>query len=157
MYRVSFILGDRVFIEMKCTKQSAIGCIFQCHSPEMKCTKPSYRCLHLRRNTLEKNTIYSCTRTLIGQKTFRIYVQRTKLFFLANTLGWLQEYKYDYDLHFYSANLHVDLIKCALHQEYAYLITYLGPVHMTPLTGTSRLPMISPPIYFPIKFCIVFI
>jgi hypothetical protein len=157
MYRVSFILGDRVFIEMKCTKQSAIGCIFQCHSPEMKCTKPSYRCLHLRRNTLGKNTIYSCTRTLIGQKTFPIYVQRTKLFFLANTLGWLQEYKYDYDLHFYSANLHVDLIKCALHQVYAYLITYLGPVHMIPLTGTSRLPMISPPIYFPIKFCIVFI
>jgi hypothetical protein len=25
------------------------------------------------------------------------------------------------------------------------------------LTGTSRLPMISPPSYFPIKFCIVFI
>ena len=29
--------------------------------------------------------------------------------------------------------------------------------YMIPLTGTSRLPMISPPIYFPIKFCIVFI
>ena len=25
---------------------------------------------------------------------------------------------------------------------------------MIPLTGTSRLPTISPPIYFPIKFCI---
>jgi hypothetical protein len=85
MYRVSFILGDCVFIEMKCTKQSAIGCIFQWHAPEMKCTKPSYSCLHLRRNMLEKNTIYSCTRTLIGQKTFSIYVQRTKLF-LAKTL-----------------------------------------------------------------------
>jgi hypothetical protein len=37
------------------------------------------------------------------------------------------------------------------------LTSVYGPVHMIPLTGTSRLPMISPPIYFPIKFCIVFI
>ena len=80
-YRVSFILGDCVFIKMKCTKQSAIGCIFQCHSPEMKCTKPSYRCLHLRRNTLEKNTIYSCTRTLIGQKNFPNLRSTDKTFF----------------------------------------------------------------------------
>jgi hypothetical protein len=36
-------------------------------------------------------------------------------------------------------------------------IMVLGPVHMIPLTGTSRLPMISPPIYLPIKYCIVFI
>jgi hypothetical protein len=39
----------------------------------------------------------------------------------------------------------------------AFVYKHLGPVHMIPLTGTSRLPMISPPIYFPIKFCIVFI
>jgi hypothetical protein len=39
----------------------------------------------------------------------------------------------------------------------SYPTISLGPVHMIPLTGTPRLPMISPPIYFPIKFCIVFI
>jgi hypothetical protein len=106
--------------EMKYTKRSTIGCIFQCsftgneiyktkyhrlhfsvfihrkwniqnevpsvaffsvHSPEMKCTKPSYRCLHLRRNTLEKNTIYSYTRTLIGQKNFPNLLNGQNLFF----------------------------------------------------------------------------
>jgi hypothetical protein len=78
MYRVSFILGDCVFIEMKCTKQSAIGCIFQCHS-----FFSVIHSLHLRRNTLEKNTIYSCTRTLIGQKNFPNLRSTDKTFFLT--------------------------------------------------------------------------
>jgi hypothetical protein len=52
----------------------------------MKCTKPSYRCLHLRKNTLEKNTIYSYTRTLIAQKNFPNLRLTGKTFFLANTL-----------------------------------------------------------------------
>jgi hypothetical protein len=82
MYRVSFILGDRVFIEMKCTKQSAIGCIFQCHS-----FFSVIHSLHLRRNTLEKNTIYSYTRTFIGQKNFPNLRLTDKTFFLANTLN----------------------------------------------------------------------
>jgi hypothetical protein len=47
----------------------------------MNCTKPSYRCLHLRRNTLGKNTIYSYTRTLIGQKNFPNFRLTDKTFF----------------------------------------------------------------------------
>jgi hypothetical protein len=37
--------------------------------------------LHLRRNTLEKSTIYSYTRTLIGQKNFPNLRLTDKTFF----------------------------------------------------------------------------
>jgi hypothetical protein len=63
----------------KCNRCASV--FFSVHSPEMKCTKPSYRCLHLRRNTLEKNTIYSYTRTLIGQKNFPNLPLTDKTFF----------------------------------------------------------------------------
>jgi hypothetical protein len=91
-----FIHIGCVFTEMKCTKQSVIGVhhrkwniqnevpsgvFFSVHSPEMKCTKPSYSCSHLRRNTLEKNPIYSHTRTLIGPKNFPNLRLTDKTFF----------------------------------------------------------------------------
>jgi hypothetical protein len=70
----------------KCNRCASV--FFSVHSPEMKCTKPSYRCLHLRRNTLEKNTIYSYTRTLIGQKNVpNLRLTDKTFFFLANTLN----------------------------------------------------------------------
>jgi hypothetical protein len=69
-------------LEMKYTKRSAIGCIFSVHLLEMKCTKPSYRCLHLRRNTSEK-TLFIPTQgvNLIGQKNFPNLHLTDKTFF----------------------------------------------------------------------------
>jgi hypothetical protein len=96
MYRVSFILG---VYSLKCTKQSVIGvhpCSFtgnkiyktKCHRVYFSVfihrkwnVQISYHCLHLRRNTLEKNTIYSYTRTLIGQKKLSQFMFNGQNFF----------------------------------------------------------------------------
>jgi hypothetical protein len=88
MYKTKCNRCASVFIHRKWNIQNEVPSVafFSVHSPEMKCTKPSYRCLHLRRNTLEKNSIYSYTRTLIGQENFPNLRLTDKTFFLANTL-----------------------------------------------------------------------
>ena len=82
MYRISFILG---VYSLKWNVQNKVPLVCICvHSPEMKYTKPSHRCLHLtdlRRNTVGKNTIYSYTRTLISQKFFSQFTFNGQNFF----------------------------------------------------------------------------
>ena len=72
MYRVSFILGDCVFTEMKCTKQSVIG-VHPCSFTGNEIYKTEKH--------VGKNTIYSNTRTLIGQKNFPDLRLTDKTFF----------------------------------------------------------------------------
>ena len=64
---------------IKYIKPSAIRCISQCSFTGNE--QISYSCLHLRRNTLEKNTVYSYTRTFIGQKNFPNLHLTDKTFF----------------------------------------------------------------------------
>jgi hypothetical protein len=105
MYRVLFILGDCVFTEMKYTKESvigvhpcsftgmkytnrsAIGCIFQCSFTGNEMYKTKLPLFASKEKHVGKNTIYSCTRTLIGQKNFpNLRLTDKMVFFLANTL-----------------------------------------------------------------------
>ena len=96
---INFIHIGCVFTEMKCTKQNVIGvhpCSFtgneiyktKCHRVHFQCSFTGYELynaklplFNLRRNTLEINTIYSYTRTLIGQKNIRNVRLTDKTFF----------------------------------------------------------------------------
>jgi hypothetical protein len=78
MYKTKCNRCASVFIHRKWNVQNEVpsGAFFSVHSPEMKCTKPSYRCLHLRRNTLKKNTLFIPTQGLdrskqLSQFTFK--------------------------------------------------------------------------------------
>jgi hypothetical protein len=52
----------------------------------MKCTKPSYRCLHLRRNTLEKHYLLLHKDFDRSKKLSQFMFNGQNFLFLANTL-----------------------------------------------------------------------
>jgi hypothetical protein len=80
---------------MKRTKQSVIGvhlCSFTgneicVHSPEMECTKPSYRCLHLRKKHVgKKHYLFQRKDFDRSKKLSQFTFNGQNGFFLANTL-----------------------------------------------------------------------
>ena len=72
--------------EMKYTKRSATGYIFQCSFTGNGMYKTKLPLFASKEKHVGKNTIYSNTRTLIGQKNFTNLRLTDKTFFLANTL-----------------------------------------------------------------------
>jgi hypothetical protein len=89
MYKTTCNRCASVFIHPKRNIQNEVpsGAFFSVHSPEMKCTKPSYRCLHLRRNTLEKNHYLFLHKDFDRSKKFSQFTfNGQNFFFLANTL-----------------------------------------------------------------------
>jgi hypothetical protein len=77
MYKPKCNRCASVFIHRKWNIQNEVpsGEFFSVHSPEMKCTKPSCRCLHLRRNMLgKKHYLFLHKDFWSVKKTFPIYV-----------------------------------------------------------------------------------
>jgi hypothetical protein len=85
MYKTKCNRCASVFIHRKWNIQNEVpsGAFFSVHSPEMKCTKPNYRCLHLRRNTLEKTPLFIPTQGLWSVKKLSQFTFNGQNFFSA--------------------------------------------------------------------------